>query len=97
MNRRGNNSYEIKYHYLVVKKDITRLDKENRIKIKEVIEQKLTTNPEIFGKPLRKSLGGYRKLRVGDYRVIFKTKNMTIFIILIEHRSVVYKEIFKRI
>lgn len=97
MNTHGsNNAYEIKYHPLVVNKDIQKISAENRFKIKTSIEKKLTAHPEIFGKPLRKSLKGYRKLRIGDYRVVFKIKGKIIFILLIEHRSIVYKEIIKR-
>jgi len=90
-------SYLVKYHYLVVKKDIPRLDRNTQQRIKTGIERKLTTNPEVFSEPLRKSLRGYRKLRVGDYRVVLKIESKTVFILLIEHRSVVYKEIHKRI
>lgn len=82
---------------MVVKNDISKLDKESRAKIKKTIEQKLVASPEIFGKPLRKSLKGYRKLRVGDYRIVFKIAKKTVCILIIEHRSIVYKEIFKRI
>ena len=97
MNRRGNKVYEVKYHYLVVKKDILKLSGDGRAIIKKQIEVKLTTRPEVFGKPLRQSLKGYRKLRVGDYRIIFKIVGRVVFILLIEHRSVVYQEVFKRI
>ena len=39
--------------------------------IEEAIETKLTEDPVSFGKPLRYSLKGSRRLRVGDYRVIY--------------------------
>ena len=97
MNKHGNNSYEIRYHYLVVKEDLPKLSKDYKLRIKSAIERKLTTRPDIFGKPLRKSLKGYRKLRVGNYRIVFRAEARVIFILLIEHRSVVYKEIFKRL
>ena len=91
------NKFAIKYHHLVVKEDIPRLSNAYKRRIKENIERKLAERPEIFGEPLRKSLKGYRKLRVGDYRIIFKVQGKTIYILLIEHRSVVYREINKRI
>lgn len=84
--------FAIKYHYLVVTRDIPKLGADARRRIKASIEQKLTVHPEIFGVPLRRSLKGYRKLRVGDYRVVFKIERSTVSILLIEHRSVVYKE-----
>ncbi len=59
MNKYGGSNYEIKYHYLVVKEDIAKLSQENKVKIKKAIEQKLAISPEIFGKPLRKSLSSF--------------------------------------
>ena len=88
--------FTIKYHYLVVTRDIPKLDAPMRARIKADIEKKLATEPETFGAPLRRSLNGYRKLRVGDYRVIFKIKQSTVYVLLIEHRSVVYKIIAQR-
>ena len=90
-------SFEIRYHESVIEEDLPRLSKTTKIRVKNAMEQKLTTYPEIFGKPLRKSLNGYRKLRVGDYRIIFKIENQFLKIFLIQHRSVVYKHAIKRI
>ncbi|MDO8663517.1 MAG: type II toxin-antitoxin system RelE/ParE family toxin [Candidatus Wildermuthbacteria bacterium] len=90
-------SFDIRYHKLALKEDIPRLSFEWRAKIKRAIEVRLATRPEVYGKPLRQSLGGYRKLRVGDYRVIFRIERATVKIFIIRHRSVVYKMIQKRI
>ena len=89
-------SFTIVYHQEVVQQDIPKLSSAVRTRIKRVIEQKLTTCPEQFGKPLRRSLKGYRKLRVGDYRVVFRIENSTIKIFAIQHRSVVYNNLDKR-
>jgi len=64
--------FRLQYEISVVKEDIPRLSHPAKKQIKKAIEQKLTTKPEVFGKPLRRSLKGYRSLRVGDYRVIFR-------------------------
>ena len=61
-----------------------------RRRIKGAIEQKLVTAPETFGVPLRRSLRGYRKLRVGDYRVVFRVSAATVYVLAIMHRSGVY-------
>ena len=89
--------FDILYHEAVVKDDIPKLRLLWKVKIKTAIENKLTERPELFGKPLRKSLRGYRKLRVGDYRVIFRIEKTAINIFAIQHRSVVYKMIDNRI
>ena len=61
------------------------------------MQEKLTENPETFGKPLRRSLKGYWKLRVGDYRIIFKIQGKTVKIMIIGHRSTVYEKAEGRI
>jgi len=83
--------FTIVYHPDVVKEDIPALPKKENDRIKVAIEEKLTTHPEVFGKPLRRSLKGYRKLRVGDYRVIFRLEGKTVKIFVIGNRSVVYE------
>lgn len=82
--------YTVQYHPLVVRQDIPKLDAMMRRRIKRAIEQKLTTNPETFGAPLRRSLRGYRKLRIGDYRVVYRITGATVYILAIMHRSIVY-------
>jgi len=88
--------YKIQYHEQVVKKDIPKSSSKMRGRIRKAIEQKLATSPEMYGKPLRKSAKGYRKLRVGSYRIIFRIEKRTVRIFLIDHRSIVYKEFRNR-
>lgn len=83
--------FTIYYHPKVIRGDIPLLSTTWKVRIKSAIEEKLTTTPEKFGKPLRQSLSGYRKLRVGDYRIVFRIKDRTVLIFAILHRSVVYK------
>ena len=90
-------SFILWYHEEVVRSDIPRLPSTIRVRIRRAIETRLATHPEQFGRPLRRSLHGYRKLRVGDYRVIFRIKGTMVKIFLIAHRSVVYRMSDKRI
>lgn len=89
--------FKIEYHELVVKEDILKNPKNYKDRIKKSIEDKLQTQPELFGKPLRKSLKNYRSLRVGDYRVIYRISKNVVKIFIIKHRSVVYKKVSIRI
>ena len=89
-------SFAILYHPLVIKKDIPKLGAETKKRIKQAIESKLTTHPEVFGIPLRHSRSGDRKLRVGAYRVVFHLTGTRVKIDAIEHRSVVYNVFEKR-
>lgn len=88
--------YTVSYHPLVVKEDIPKLGVMTKKRLKGAIETKLVTRPEIFGIPLRHSTKGDRKLRVGDYRIIFRIIKKEVRIYLIEHRSVVYKRLVQR-
>ena len=85
-------TFEVVYHKAVVKDDIPRLSQPWKEKIQNSIEEKLTSNPDFFGKPLRRSLKGYRKLRVGDYRVVFRIQGARVLVLAILHRSIVYQE-----
>lgn len=87
--------FDISYRERVVKDDIPKLSKIDKDRVKKAIDEKLVHYPVILGKPLRQSLSGYRKLRVGDYRVIFCIKGKRVVILAILHRSIVYKKFSK--
>ncbi len=88
---------KLKYHPDVKRTDLPKIDVKNRKMIKRAIEERLATRPETYGKPLQRTFKGYWKLRVGDYRVVFKASNDSIFIFGIIHRKEVYRLIEKRI
>ena len=89
--------FEVQYHDFVRRHDYSALDFEMRARIKRAIESKLMTQPARFGKPLRGSLKGSWKLRVGDYRIIFSIKKQIVYIYGIVHRSTVYKAVLARL
>ena len=62
--------------------------------IRKAIEKKLTVDPIAFGKPLRYSLKGYRRLRVGDYRVLYKIIEDKVLVIIVDldHRKDIYED-----
>ena len=90
-------NYSIIYHPDVKKSDLPKIDARNKSMIKRAIEERLTNNPEVYGKPLRRSLKGYWKLRVGDYRVVFKISRDDIRILAIIDRKAVYQQSEKRV
>ncbi|HEY4500796.1 MAG TPA: type II toxin-antitoxin system RelE/ParE family toxin [Candidatus Paceibacterota bacterium] len=89
--------FEIVYQLAVTHEDIPRIAEMWRDKIESAIEEKLTTHPDVYGRPLRRSFRGYRKLRVGDYRVVFRIEVARVKIFAIAHRSVVYKIMEQRL
>lgn len=89
-------TYELRYHPLVVREDIPKLGVVMKDRIRSAMERKVTTQPDLFGIPLRRSLQGHRKLRVGDVRIVFRIQGSQVFILAIL-RSQVYQRVEKRI
>lgn len=83
--------YEPRYHPEVAR-DIASFPKNIRDRVRKAIEERLILDPVRFGEPLRRSLAGFRKLRVGDYRVIYQIHGLTVVILKIGHRKEVYKK-----
>ncbi len=87
-------TWRIEYRPDVVAHDIPALPKAINVQIRKAIEKKLTTNPQLFGKPLRFNYSGLRRIRVGDYRVIYHIDQhkKIVTITAIGHRKDVYDE-----
>ncbi len=83
--------YKVEYLESVIKDDIPKLPKVEKRRIQKAIEERLIQNPIRFGKPLRYSLKGCRRMRIGHYRVIFKIETKVILIVKIGHRKEIYK------
>ena len=90
-------AYRLTYHTDVKNTDLPKIDNKNKAMIKRAIEERLATQPEKYGSPLRRTLKGYWKLRVGGYRVIFKISGYDILILGIMNRKSVYSQINKRV
>ncbi|MFH1239034.1 MAG: type II toxin-antitoxin system RelE/ParE family toxin [bacterium] len=100
-------AYKVLYHHLVYKEDLSPIPAKGEVRqrrpanikkrIKEAIEQRLIKEPIFAGKPLRQSLKGHRKMRVGDYRVIYRIEKDTIVVLKIGHRKDVYEKVWGRI
>ena len=73
-----------------IRQDLADLPKNIRERIRHAIEERVLKDPVKFGAPLKRSLQGYRKLRVGDYRVIYRLEQETIVVLKIGHRKEVY-------
>lgn len=89
-------SYSIIFHQEVAR-DILQLSGTLKGRIKTAIMERLLTEPTLYGKPLRATLKGYWKLRVGDYRVVFCITENEVFVYAVCHRKDVYDHIHKRL
>lgn len=89
--------YTLRYHPGVARRDLPDIPTNVRERLARSIERRLTTSPERYGVPLRGSLKGYWKLRVGDYRVVFKIVGGEVWILTILHRKAVYEAAVSRL
>ena len=88
--------YQILYHS-DVKDDLAKIPRNIKDRICKAIELRLMVDPLHYGDFLKKSLSGYCKMRVGDFRVIYRLKENNIIVVKIGHRKEVYKNVFSRI
>lgn len=89
--------FELRYHHAVATEDIPRIPSNLHRRIAKAIASRLAHAPHQYGAPLRKTLRGYWKLRVGDYRVAYKIEGSEIWILGIQHRKTVYQDIAQRL
>ncbi len=89
--------YTLRYHPRVAEDDVPEIPANLRQRLARSIERRLTTAPEHYGVPLKGSLKGYWKLRVGNYRVVFKITASDVWILTILHRKAVYEEALARV
>lgn len=84
--------YKIEYLERVLEDDIPNLPKTIKMRVRRAIEERLTLDPVAFGKPLRYGLKGSRRLRVGDYRIIFIIEEdaRIVLVTKIGHRKEIY-------
>lgn len=94
-------TWRILFHPLVLKEDFPQIDTSEQIKILKAIRRKLSFDPSAFGKPLTGELKGYWRLRVGEYRVIYRIERsrIEVYVIKIGMRRdfEVYGEMLKRL
>ena len=77
--------------------EIARLNAVMKERLKNAVRERLMTEPSLYGKPLRGTLKGYWKLRVGDYRVVYGIDNNDIIVYAVCHRKKVYRLIKNRL
>jgi len=89
--------YRLSYHPDVLKEDMPGIPANIKTRIRKAIETRLLKDPALFGQPLRQSLKGHRKLRVGDWRVIYRVEHSDIIVLKIGNRRDVYQKVFRRV
>jgi mRNA interferase RelE/StbE len=88
--------YDLIYHPDVLKEDLRHIPANIKARIRKAIETRLLKDPVLYGQPLRHSLKGHRKLRIGDWRIIYRIEHFTIIVLMIGNRRDVYQDVFHR-
>jgi mRNA-degrading endonuclease RelE of RelBE toxin-antitoxin system len=83
----------VEYLASVVDEDIPELTNAVRKQLKSALERNLASHPIEFGTPLRYSLKGARRLRAGEWRVIYKIEPLSIgLVVKIGRRREIYEK-----
>ena len=86
----------LRYHPVVLIKDIPVLDTLSARRVKKAVEFKLSVNPLLYGEPLHGVLLRFFKLRVGDLRLVYEISPPYVHVLLIAHRKDVYAQLRRR-
>jgi len=93
-------NWEIIYHK-DVNNDLESVGPSAARRIMQTIDEKLTQAPEKFGASLSNNLKNFRKLRIGDFRVVYQVfnKKVIVFVLAVGPRrdKEIYQSASKRI
>jgi len=83
-------AFNITYKKSVIK-DISRLGKKEARRIIDKIEKDLSDDAESYP-VLKGDFAGLRKMRVGDYRIVFTIIDNNVLVLRVGHRREIYKK-----
>ncbi len=93
--------WQVKIHTLVLSDDLDKIPKADKAFILKTLNKKLAIDPQAFGKALTGDLKGLWRLRVRDYRVVYKIhKNKIVVLVIkigIRKDDEVYLDLVKRL
>jgi mRNA interferase RelE/StbE len=91
----------IKLHRLVLSEDFKRIDDHKQKIIINAIKKKLSLAPKEYGAPLLGEFKNYWKLKVDDYRVIYRIVEDEVVVLVVKigirRDNKVYEELLLRI
>lgn len=93
--------WQIKIHRLVLEVDFKKIPSIDQKQILGTVQKKLSVDPKAYGKPLRGEFSGYWRLRIGDYRVVYKIVKDEVLVYVIKvgirRDDQVYRELLSRL
>jgi len=87
----------ILYHPDIPQKGLPRIPRNVQARPADALATRLGGSPEKYGRPLCCTLGGYWKLKVGDYRALFKIVRDEVWGLASLHRRQVYEDALRRV
>ncbi len=88
--------WQVEIHPLVFEEDFKKISKSDQSRIIKSIYKKLTISPLEYGKPLIGTLKGYWRLRVEDFRVIYRVEKEEIKVYVIKVGARRDDEVYKQ-
>jgi mRNA interferase RelE/StbE len=84
--------FKVEYNQIVITEHFPLLPKRIQQMIISAIEERVAVDPVGLGKPLQYSWKGHRRLRVSNYRIIYRVdlEKKIVTIVAIDHRKDVY-------
>ena|SRR3989338_6156479 len=76
--------WQVKIHRLVLEDDFKAISVSDQKTILQTIQKKLTVDPQHYGQPLRGEFMRYWRLRVEDYRVIYRIVKEQVVVLVIK-------------
>lgn len=88
-------------HPLVFSEDLKRFDPPVQRQLMKTLRKRLLVDPKAYGEPMRGELAGLWKLRVGEYRVVYRIAEKRIEVLVlkigIRRDFEVYRELLHRL
>lgn len=88
--------YEVRLHH-ETSRDLASIPRNLADRILAAIDQRLSSAPDRYGERLRKSLRGYWRLRVGDYRVVYSIAGRQVRVFGVMDRKEIYERVARRL
>lgn len=76
--------WRVRVHRLVVREDLKRITGRDRRLILKTVYKKLALDPEKYGQRLHGELREYWKLKVSDYRVIYRIRKQEVLVLVLK-------------
>lgn len=93
--------WQVKIHRLVLEEDFKSITPHEQKHLLKTIHKKLSLDPEAYGKPLSGECRGLRRLRIEDYRVVYRIIKDQIVVLVIKigirKDDKIYQELFSRL